>query len=69
MRLSATVRDERFPFADLREVFAKANEPKSGDALAGIAARSGRERVAAKRVLADLTLGEIVDHPLIDPGR
>ena len=54
-------------FADLREVFAKANEEKSGDQLAGIAARSERERVAAKRQLADLPLAEIVAKPLIDP--
>jgi len=59
---------ERFDFSDLRELFAKANEEKSGDQLAGIAARSERERVAAKRKLADLTLGEIVRHPLIDPS-
>ncbi len=58
---------ERFVFADLRELFAKANEEKSGDRLAGIAARSERERVAAKRQLADLPLAEIVAHPLIDP--
>ena len=58
---------ERFPFSDLREVFAKANEEKSGDQLAGIAARSESERVAAKRRLADLTLAEIVAQPLIDP--
>ena len=48
-------------------VFARANEEKSGDQLAGLAARTERERVAAKMVLAELTLGEIVDHPLIDP--
>jgi len=59
---------ERFDFSDLRELFAKANEEKSGDQLAGIAARSERERVAAKRRLADLTLGEIVGRPLIDPS-
>jgi ethanolamine ammonia-lyase large subunit len=59
---------ERFAFADLREIFSKANEEKSGDQLAGIAARSERERVAAKRRLADLTLGEIVAQPLIDPA-
>src|SRR6266478_5179675 len=59
---------ERFDFSDLRELFAKANEEKSGDQLAGIAARSERERVAAKRWLADLTLGEIVRRPLIDPS-
>src|SRR5262249_61418448 len=54
---------------DLREVFAKANEEKSGDRLAGIAARTEQERVAAKLVLADLQLGEIVDRPLIDPDQ
>jgi ethanolamine ammonia-lyase large subunit len=59
---------ERFDFSDLRELFAKANEEKSGDQLAGIAARSERERVAAKRKLADLTLREIVQRPLIDPS-
>jgi len=59
---------ERFSFSDLRELFAKANEEKSGDQLAGIAARSERERVAAKRKLADLSLAEIVRQPLIDPA-
>jgi ethanolamine ammonia-lyase large subunit len=59
---------ERFVFSDLRELFAKANEEKSGDQLAGIAARSESERVAAKRRLADLTLAEIVAQPLVDPA-
>jgi ethanolamine ammonia-lyase large subunit len=58
---------ERFAFADLRELFAKANEEKSGDQLAGIASRSEQERVAAKRQLADLSLAEIVRQPLISP--
>jgi ethanolamine ammonia-lyase large subunit len=56
---------ERFVFSGLREVFAKANEEKSGDQLAGIAARSEGERVAAKYSLADLALREIIDEPLI----
>src|SRR5271170_6398853 len=60
---------ERFVFSDLRELFAKANEVKSGDQLAGIAAASERERVAAKRQLADLSLDEIVCNPLIDPDQ
>jgi ethanolamine ammonia-lyase large subunit len=68
MSYSAILRQERFAFADLREVFAKASEEKSGDQLAGVAARSERERVAAKIALADVTLGEIVDRPMIDPG-
>jgi ethanolamine ammonia-lyase large subunit len=58
---------ERFSFSDLHELFAKANEEKSGDQLAGLAARSERERVAAKQKLADLTLDDIVRQPLIDP--
>src|SRR5258707_12495988 len=62
------VMDEPFDFSDLRELFGKANEEKSGDQLAGIAARSERERVAAKRKLADLPLDEIVRRPLIDPS-
>ncbi len=67
MNLSTTIRGERFTFADLRAVFARASEEKSGDRLAGIAAASERERVAAKIVLSELTLGEIVANPLIDP--
>ncbi|HEV3205276.1 MAG TPA: ethanolamine ammonia-lyase subunit EutB, partial [Gemmataceae bacterium] len=69
MAFHTILHNERFTFADLREVFAKANEEKSGDRLAGLAANSERERVAAKRVLADIRLGEIVDQPLIDPDQ
>jgi ethanolamine ammonia-lyase large subunit len=60
---------EHFDFSDLRELFAKANEEKSGDQLAGIAARSERERIAAKCKLADMTLDEIARRPLIDPSQ
>ncbi|MEW6297247.1 MAG: ethanolamine ammonia-lyase subunit EutB [Thermodesulfobacteriota bacterium] len=67
MSYTTTVRSERFTFADLREVFAKANEEKSGDRLAGVAAASERQRVAAKCVLADIPLSEVVATPLIDP--
>jgi ethanolamine ammonia-lyase large subunit len=56
-----------FQFRDLADLFAKANEEKSGDQLAGLAARSEQERVAAKFVLADLPLQEIVANPLIPP--
>ena len=69
MTYHATIRSERFSFADLRELFAKANEEKSGDRLAGIAANTERERVAAKMALSDVPLGEIVDRPLIEPDR
>src|SRR6478672_9353100 len=66
MPYHTSIRGARFVFADLRDLFAKANEEKSGDHLAGIAAATERERVAAKLALADVTLGEIVDKPLID---
>jgi ethanolamine ammonia-lyase large subunit len=69
MAYQTTIRGEHFHFADLREVFARANEEKSGDRLAEVGARSERERVAAKMVLADVPLGDIVDRPLIDPDR
>lgn len=55
------------PSTSLRELFAKANEEKSGDQLAGIAADSERERVAAKGALADLPVSTIVANPLVDP--
>jgi ethanolamine ammonia-lyase large subunit len=53
-------------FADLRELFAKANEVKSGDQLAGIAAQSEQERVAAKCALAETQLTEILAKPLLE---
>ncbi|MFO0876669.1 MAG: ethanolamine ammonia-lyase subunit EutB [Gemmataceae bacterium] len=67
MAYATILRDERFTFASLRELLAAASEEKSGDQLAGVAARSERERVAAKMILADIRLSEIVEHPLIDP--
>ena len=68
MGYTATLRGERFRFADLRELMAKANEPKSGDALAGIAAASMRERYAAKIALADVRCADLVDRPVVDDG-
>ena len=66
MPYSSTIRGECFTFANLRELLAKANETKSGDQLAGIAANSERERVAAKLALADVSLAEIVANPLVE---
>ena len=60
---------ERFHFRDLRDLFGKANEEKSGDQLAGLAARSEQERVAAKHALADLPLQEIAENPLVPPEK
>lgn len=54
-----------YAFKDLKEVLAKANEEKSGDKLAGLAAESAEERVAAKIVLSQITLGELREHPVV----
>jgi ethanolamine ammonia-lyase large subunit len=43
-----TIGGERYRFADLKMLLANANEVKSGDQLAGVAADSERRRVAAK---------------------
>ena len=65
MRLAATVRGKTFTFRDVREVMAKANEEKAGDQLAGVAAGSALERVAAKLVLSELSLAELHEHPCV----
>ena len=53
---SATIGSERYVFPDLVTLLAKASPLRSGDVLAGIAAQSGEERVAAQYALADLPL-------------
>ena len=55
----------RYRFDSVKEVLAKANPPKSGDDLAGVSARDAVERVAARAVLADLTLGELRQNPVV----
>ena len=54
-----------YEFKDVCEVMAKANEEKSGDKLAGIAAESSEERVAAKVVLSNLTLNDLRNSPAV----
>lgn len=67
MKLVAQVQGRTYQFRDLKEVFAKANEERSGDRLAGIAAETAQERIAAKRVLSEITLEQIRNNPLIPP--
>ncbi|MGB7802588.1 ethanolamine ammonia-lyase subunit EutB [Buttiauxella sp.] len=54
-----------YRFASLKELMAKASPARSGDNLAGIAAQSAEECMAAKMALADVPLREILDNPLI----
>lgn len=55
MRLETRLFGQDYKFTSLMDVMAKANEQKSGDELAGIAARSTKERVAAKEVLSHVS--------------
>ena len=54
-----------YEFKSVKEVLAKANEYKSGDELAGVAAETAEERVAAKAVLAELKLSDLRNNPII----
>ncbi|MGE0417251.1 MAG: ethanolamine ammonia-lyase subunit EutB [Acetobacteraceae bacterium] len=65
MTYSHTLNGTRHVFADLRALLARATPFRSGDALAGIAADSAAERVAAQMALADLPLREVVSHPVV----
>jgi len=54
-----------YEFKNVKEVLAKANERKSGDEAAGIAAKTAEERVAAKVVLADTPMWVIRANPVV----
>ena len=54
-----------YEFKSVKDALAKANEEKSGDRLAGIAAENAEERVAAKVVVANLTLADLRANPAV----
>jgi ethanolamine ammonia-lyase large subunit len=54
-----------FTFADLKELLAKATPLRSGDVLAGVAARSAAESVAARMALADVPLKHFLSELVI----
>lgn len=63
--LTTRVHGESFSFPSLKDVLARANEIRSGDRQAGLAARSMRELAAAKRVLADVSLEQLFNAPSV----
>ena len=65
MKLQTTLLGKTYQFSSLKEVLAKANEEKSGDILAGLAAESAQERVAAKVVLSAVTLSDLRSNPAV----
>ncbi|MBQ3000678.1 MAG: ethanolamine ammonia-lyase subunit EutB [Oscillospiraceae bacterium] len=65
MKLKTTLLGKSYTFGSIKEVLAKANEEKTGDILAGLAAENARERVAAKVVLSALTLQDLRENPVV----
>ncbi|NIJ87694.1 ethanolamine ammonia-lyase large subunit [Xanthomonas campestris] len=60
-----TAGGERFRFADLKQLLAKATPARSGDQLAGLAAESGLQRAAAQMALADLPLRHFLQEAVV----
>ncbi len=65
MKLKTTLLGKTYSFSSIKQVLAKANEEKTGDKLAGLAAETAQERIAAKVVLSALTLQELREHPAV----
>ena len=64
-RFSHTIDSHTYAFASLKELLAKATPPRSGDVLAGVAAASARERVAAQLALAEVPLALFLNEALV----
>lgn len=65
MPYATTLGKTRHAFATLGELMAKATPRRSGDELAGVAAASAEERVAAQLLLAEVPLADFIRYPLI----
>ena len=56
-----SVGGQTWRFDSLKELMAKASPARSGDCLAGVAASSDAERVAAQMALAEVPLKRFLD--------
>jgi len=65
MAYTFTIGSERYHFPTLARLLAKATPMRSGDELAGIAAGSAKERIAAQMALADLPLKTFLVEPVV----
>jgi len=65
MAFAHSVGGTRFVFDDLATLLARATPLRSGDALAGVAAESASERVAAQHALADLPLRQFLHEAVV----
>jgi ethanolamine ammonia-lyase large subunit len=60
-----TIDATAYVFDDLRDLLAKATPPRSGDRLAGVAADSAQQMVAARMALADVPLARFLNETVI----
>jgi ethanolamine ammonia-lyase large subunit len=60
-----TVASVRYTFNSLADLLAKATPARSGDELAGIAATSAQQRIAAQMTLADLPLAHFLSEAVV----
>ena len=65
MKRTIAIGNKSFSFHSLKELLAKASPERSGDLLAGVAASSGEERVAAQMLLADTFLSDFLKDEII----
>lgn len=65
MLLRTKLHGKGYEFPDIRVLMGKANEEKSGDRLAGVAAETAAERVAARFVLAEVPLWVLRETPAV----
>ena len=63
MLLRTKLHGKTYDFPDIRLLMGKANEEKSGDRLAGVAAETAAERAAARLVLAEVPLWVLRENP------
>ena len=65
MSFQHSIRGTTHRFDDLRSLMARATRPRSGDQLAGVAARTAEEGAAARCALADLPLAAFLAEALV----
>jgi ethanolamine ammonia-lyase large subunit len=65
MPFAHSIGSRRYSFDSLRELLAKATPLRSGDVLAGVAAESAEERIAAQSSLADVPLAHFLQEQIV----
>ncbi|MBK8804738.1 MAG: ethanolamine ammonia-lyase subunit EutB [Fibrobacteres bacterium] len=69
MKLQTTLRGKNYAFRGLYNLMARANEPKAGDRLAGLAAHTTQEHMAARMILSEVRASEFLDQPAVAASR